>query len=253
MEQFLETPAQGNFQIKQFHGGKGGGKRVAQRAALAAAKAQVPEAVVLESNSVCATCGNEAVGYKSLCCEASVITPTAFAQKKAAQQMPLTSPETGNFVAAPANLKTAAAAKKFILAGNAYFTVRSQATGTRYTFRVAKPADPEKKPDPWNYHSLPSDSRFVSYLAGPDNTSDYVYLGMLRGNKFFVTRASKRLENSQVFKAFRWVWEHLCNNQLAPKTEVWHEGRCGVCGRPLTVPESIEAGIGPVCAEKGGF
>jgi hypothetical protein len=29
--------------------------------------------------------------------------------------------------------------------------------------------------------------------------------------------------------------------------EVWHEGRCGACGRRLTVPESIERGLGPEC------
>jgi hypothetical protein len=29
---------------------------------------------------------------------------------------------------------------------------------------------------------------------------------------------------------------------------VWHEGRCGRCGRKLTVPESIESGFGPECA-----
>jgi hypothetical protein len=31
--------------------------------------------------------------------------------------------------------------------------------------------------------------------------------------------------------------------------EVWHEGRCGRCGRALTVPESVERGIGPECWE----
>ena len=31
------------------------------------------------------------------------------------------------------------------------------------------------------------------------------------------------------------------------KADGWHEGRCGRCGRKLTVPESIEAGYGPEC------
>jgi hypothetical protein len=29
--------------------------------------------------------------------------------------------------------------------------------------------------------------------------------------------------------------------------EIWHEGKCGKCGRQLTVPSSIETGIGPEC------
>lgn len=30
-------------------------------------------------------------------------------------------------------------------------------------------------------------------------------------------------------------------------------GRCGICGRTLTDAESIEMGIGPICAQKAGF
>ena len=29
---------------------------------------------------------------------------------------------------------------------------------------------------------------------------------------------------------------------------VFHDGKCGRCGRKLTVPESIQSGLGPVCA-----
>lgn len=50
-------------------------------------------------------------------------------------------------------------------------------------------------------------------------------------------------------KAFRWLWVQLTKgNELPDKVEVWHEGRCGACGRRLTVPESIAQGLGPVCA-----
>jgi hypothetical protein len=31
--------------------------------------------------------------------------------------------------------------------------------------------------------------------------------------------------------------------------EVWHEGKCGKCGRALTVPSSILTGIGPECSK----
>lgn len=158
------------------------------------------------------------------------------------------------FVAEPAQLTTVEKQKAFILAGNAYFTVRSLKTGVRYTFRVALP---HKNPEETcKYcHNINSACtcpivHFVSYLAGPDNGRDYIYLGMIRNGKFSVSRASKRLENSSTFKAFRWVWEHLSINQIPPQTEIWHEGRCGRCGHKLTVPESIESGIGPICEGK---
>lgn len=162
--------------------------------------------------------------------------------------------EDGPFVAAPGNLRTAEAALAFITAGNAYFTIRSQKTGQRYTYRVsrAKPnagycqwckAEPCRCVPPY----------FVSLLSGPENTSDYTYLGMIRDHVFRLTRASKMNETSGPVRAFRWVYERLVRRELPPQTEIWHEGRCGRCGRMLTVPESVAAGIGPECAGRMGL
>jgi predicted metal-dependent hydrolase len=36
---------------------------------------------------------------------------------------------------------------------------------------------------------------------------------------------------------------------LCPGFNVHHEGKCGRCGRLLTVPSSIESGIGPECSK----
>ena len=33
----------------------------------------------------------------------------------------------------------------------------------------------------------------------------------------------------------------------------WVNGICACCGRQLIVKESIERGIGPICAERWGF
>lgn len=126
-----------------------------------------------------------------------------------------------------------ATALEFILAGNAYFTVRSVKTGVRYTFRVSKA---KKNETMW----------FVSLLTGPDNISDYSYMGVLSGNKFRVTKASKVTADSVPVKAFSWVLSGLVAENLVG-VELWHAGRCGRCGRSLTVPESVEAGYGPEC------
>lgn len=160
-------------------------------------------------------------------------------------QAPLSDASGEPFVAAPAALSTAERALTFILAGNAYFTIRSRKTGTRYTYRVNLP-----KPDPTR-RQYANPAYFVSLLAGPDNTGDYVYLGMIADNVFKLTRASKMKNDSTPVKAFRWVLERLMRNEFPPDTEIWHEGKCGKCGRMLTVPESIASGIGPVCAEGG--
>lgn len=164
-------------------------------------------------------------------------------------QQPL-SADRENFVAAPSHLSSATVAKGFILAGNAYFTVRSKKTGTRYTYRVSRAACSRCKRldcQCWKYPTY-----FVALLTGPDNTEDYSYLGILRENAFQLTRASKMNDASLPVRAFRWVWDALAKGAYPGNVEIWHEGRCGRCGRTLTVPESVERGIGPDCAGKMG-
>jgi hypothetical protein len=157
----------------------------------------------------------------------------------------------GPFVATPGNLKTATNTKAFIFAGNAYFTVRSLKTGTRYTYRVNRAKCSRCGKEDCNCWAYPT--YFVSLLSGPDNTGDYTYLGMIRENVFRLTRASKMTDDSRPVKAFRWVIERIIRGELPPFTELWHEGRCGRCGRMLTVPESVERGIGPECAGRMGL
>ena len=165
------------------------------------------------------------------------------ARQQTPQQLPLVDANQP-FVPAPAALETAAKALQFITAGNAYFTIRSQKTGVRYTYRVnvSKPNEKYTKA-----------TTFVSLLTGPQNTEDYSYLGMISNGQFRLTRASRMKADSTPVKAFQWVWSALQAGKLPPATEIWHEGRCGRCGRKLTVPESIEAGIGPECAGKVGL
>jgi hypothetical protein len=130
----------------------------------------------------------------------------------------------------------------FILAGNAYFTIVSKVSGKRYTYRVSQPKG--------------KDIHFVSYLTGPENTSDYTYLGIIRNFEFRTTaKSAGQLADGfppAVAFAFLWKWVQPSQKKAdMPSTmEFWHEGRCGRCGRKLTVPESIEAGIGPECASR---
>ena len=60
-------------------------------------------------------------------------------------------------------------------------------------------------------------------------------------------KVSKIGEDADSAKAWRWFDANLQAGRVPEQLEVWHEGRCGRCGRALTVPESIERGIGPEC------
>jgi len=127
----------------------------------------------------------------------------------------------------------------FILAGNATFTI-SNSAGVRYTYKVKRSK---------MTHGYDRESTFVSLLTGADNEIDYTYLGMLvEGNRVITTRASRMSADSLPVKVINWAINQLERfGQLPEGYSIHHEGRCGRCGRTLTVPESIDSGIGPEC------
>ena len=133
--------------------------------------------------------------------------------------------------------------KKFLTGGHAIFTVSNPA-GEYHTYKVSAPADQNESNPIW----------FVSKLIGPNNTDDYAYLGILTSKgEVRWTDKSKFVPNSQAFKVAKWAIERTFREDARPLAEgykISHIGKCGVCGRPLTTPESIECGIGPICLEK---
>ena len=122
---------------------------------------------------------------------------------------------------------------KFVKAGNALITLQSAKTGAHYTYRVRKAED-------GNIH-------FVSLLTGNDNTSDYTYIGILTRQGFRITGKSRLTAASTPVRAFDFFTKRIDN--IPQDLKVYHEGKCCRCGRTLTTPESIEAGIGPECAK----
>ena len=96
---------------------------------------------------------------------------------------------------------------------------------------------------------------FVSLLTGPQNESDYSYIGVLnpKTGEVRLTKASKFSEGTMVVRLLRRtlarVWAGEQEAIEAAGFRVHHEGRCCRCGRTLTVPSSVESGIGPECAE----
>ncbi len=126
--------------------------------------------------------------------------------------------------------------KDFIKAGKAIFTLENEKTGNRFTYKVKKCGEKEL----W----------FVSVLSGPDNYSNYKYLGTIFGTTFRSTGKAKISKDALSFKAFNWLnnfWNS--SSELPEDVKVHHEGRCGRCGKRLTVPESIQTGFGPECVK----
>lgn len=133
----------------------------------------------------------------------------------------------------------------FILAGKAYFTLTSNTTKQSITYRVAA----AKSGGCW----------FVGALNGPDNWSNYQYIGMIdKAGNFRTTRASELADKHPKVKTFRWFWngiksQHTDEQATIPSAlEFRHSGRCGRCARHLTTPESVDTGFGPECSKMIG-
>jgi hypothetical protein len=142
-------------------------------------------------------------------------------------------------------LPTWQAVQEFIFAGNATFTLVSKKTGVRFTYKVRT-----RKLNP-----VGDEVFFLNLLRGPDNEADYAYMGVLRKDplRYFWTAASGKVgRQAPAYKALVWFVDAArCERDVLGKTlEVWHEGRCGKCGRKLTVPSSVSLGLGPECARK---
>ncbi len=156
------------------------------------------------------------------------------------------------------------AQRAWLLAGNAIFTLVSNRTGARYTYKIQK-----DKLTTERYHRY-----HVKLLTGSDNEGSFSYLGVLRQqmrkvpdgpfeiemevHQFFRSKRSEYAEDSTPIVTFRWMWARLSRDQslslaIAEGATLLHAGRCGRCGRRLTVPESIESGYGPECIGEMGM
>lgn len=130
---------------------------------------------------------------------------------------------------------------KFALAGAAVFTL-TRPDGKHFTYRINKKSADQRGEAVWfvNLGIAYEDSIYLGMLGGPDP----------KGPMFRLTQASRMGVDTPSVQTFGRWWCDLLNDQPS-EIRMQHEGRCCVCGRPLTNPESIDAGIGPECASKG--
>lgn len=130
----------------------------------------------------------------------------------------------------------------FIMGGRAIFTAVSKRTQIRYTYKCITT---EKK------------IMFVSVLTGSDNNSDYTPMTVIKFENGYPEiskdKRNRMSENDKRIEGFNYIFMNLLIKREMLNIEIWHEGRCRRCGRLLTVPESIESGVGPECAGKANI
>lgn len=130
--------------------------------------------------------------------------------------------------------------EKFMLAGNATFTITSKKTNQHYSYKVTKTKG--NKPV-WYVH--------IQYRY-----NDYMYAGFItiqNGKYTFVKGIKGNCDNNDIrIISLLWTLRHANDSDIDEKLDIHHEGKCCKCGRPLTNPDSIELGIGPECAKMLG-
>lgn len=156
----------------------------------------------------------------------------------------------------------------FILAGKAMGAAHS---GAIFTLRVPRSfySQHEGCADHYSYKVKykPANDRYpeswmVSLLTGPDNYGNWSYIGQLNAESgaFRTTKGSKAGDNSWsvrfIRRIFACLWEvdgASLNELQSAGFELMHVGRCAMCGKRLTTPDSINNGLGPICAAKAGL
>lgn len=147
----------------------------------------------------------------------------------------------------------------FMIAGKAKFTLVGN--DNRFTYLIMQP----------KFDKVPSENlRFVKVMDCK-RANDMTYIGLLkRGSDgkwsysfrfpttivnamkanpdFKPTLSADSLEVKALDYAVK-VYQHA-EKRLTTTLEMWHEGLCACCGRPLTVPEAISIGWGYRCLQK---
>lgn len=139
-------------------------------------------------------------------------------------------------------IQTPQAARLFLFAGHAKFTIVSVRTGTRFTYKLDRKKDTE--------------IIFLKVLCGPDMWKFVGCLYRMQNGRYVYKHSTKAQisEHTASVTAFKWFINYVQDiDNFHEKFELWHEGKCGKCGRPLTVPESIATGLGPDCAAMMGI
>ena len=124
---------------------------------------------------------------------------------------------------------------EFILAGRAVFTV-SNDVGEHYTYKINKHKNAEVY--------------FANVLCG--GSSMYSYMGVLNKDTLTVHKGNKGMSpDAPSVKVLTWAMAVIRGDRRLPEGyNIQHMNKCGYCNRPLTTPESIETGLGPVCRDK---
>ena len=138
---------------------------------------------------------------------------------------------------------TTAQFRNFIFAGRSVFTLENKETGNYITFKVKEVKDRNRKVIPGQFA--------IQCKALGDKNYGYEFIGFINTLKSEFRPRYQGIKEHVGFKTFWWILKNFERlEDFESKMAMYHEGACATCGMPLTTPESIEKGIGPICERR---
>jgi len=131
----------------------------------------------------------------------------------------------------------------YVYGGKGRFRLKSLRSEKQFTYKISPMSKHNKNYDEYTF--------YVS-LVVPGGTT---FMGVLKSeeNKYIHAKRSTLAYDSSEAKGFRWLLEQFEKEDDFPEMmEFYHMGICSCCAKTLTIPESIQLGIGPVCFERYG-
>jgi len=119
---------------------------------------------------------------------------------------------------------------------NGIYTMTDTVTGERWTFKVTTAK-----------RGGLAGRRIIAMLTGPRNTDDYQGVGFVNDDGIVLWR---RCQDSGIKLIVAAFWDRMVHDENADRFHVDEASTCICCNRLLTVPESIQTGIGPICADR---
>ena len=137
---------------------------------------------------------------------------------------------------------TVAQFRNFIFAGRSVFTLENRESGKYITFKV-KEVKKQGKVIPGQFS--------IQCKALGDGNYGYEFMGFMNTIRKEFRPRFLGIKEHVGFKTFIWILQNFERlEDFGDKMHMYHEGACCKCGMPLTTPESIEKGIGPICEER---
>ena len=125
----------------------------------------------------------------------------------------------------------------FIFGGCAELSIMNVETKNKFSYKIQKSKQ---------------DNLYFVHIISPHGMTRYAGVIVYKNNKYEFHKGKNGTISQSNLSIIALVYtiNHLLNNTLSNKVIIYHNGRCGICGRRLTDMQSIQRGFGKYCWEK---